>query len=56
MTMPELTFACELESPELQALFSDQRVIDDLLALEAGVSLGLIDLSPERAARGATTE
>jgi len=50
MPMPELTFACELESPELQALFSDQRVIDDLLALQAGVSIGLIDLSPERAA------
>ncbi len=50
MTMPKLTFACELESPELQALFSDQRLIDDLLALRAGVSLGLIDLSPERAA------
>jgi len=49
MTMPALTFACELESSELQMLFSDQRVIDDLLALHAGVSLGLIDLSPERA-------
>lgn len=49
MTKPVLTFACELESPELQVLFANQRVIDDLLALEAGVSLGLIDLSPERA-------
>jgi len=50
MTTPKLTFACELAAPELQALFSDQQVIDDLLALQAGVSLGLPDLSPERAA------
>ena len=50
MKIPELTFACELASAELQALFSDQSVIDELLALQAGVSLGLLDLSPERAA------
>jgi len=50
MQTPKLTFACELESSELQALFSDQNVIDELLALRAGVSLGLLDLSPERAA------
>ena len=50
MKMPELTFACELESAELQALFSDQSIIDELLALQAGVSLGLLDLSPERVA------
>lgn len=50
MTTPKLTFACELKSPELQALFSDERIITELLALRAGVSLGLLDLSPERAA------
>ena len=50
MKIPELTFACELDSTGLQALFSDQNVIDELLALQAGVSLGLLDLSPERAA------
>jgi len=50
MKIPELIFACELASAELQALFSDQSVIDELLALQAGVSLGLLDLSSERAA------
>lgn len=49
MKTPTLTFFCELESGQLPELFSDDAVIDDLAALGAGVSLGLLDLSPERA-------
>ena len=44
MTKPLLTFFCELEADELQALFSDPAVIDDLVTLEARVSLGLLAL------------
>ncbi len=44
-----LTFACELAAEPLTALFADGTVIDRLRALDAGVSLGLLDLSPERA-------
>ncbi|HOU11841.1 MAG TPA: hypothetical protein PKZ84_01885 [Anaerolineae bacterium] len=47
---PKLTFFCELDAAALQDLFSDQRLIEDLRALDAGVSLGLRDLSGERAA------
>jgi hypothetical protein len=50
MSKPRLTFFCELEADELQALFADPALIDDLVALEARLSLGLLDLSPERAA------
>jgi len=46
---PELTFFCELDAADLQALFSDPQILEDLRALDAGVSLGLRDLSPERA-------
>jgi hypothetical protein len=46
----KLTFFCELETEPLQTLFSDASVIGDLKELGAGVSLGLLDLSPERAA------
>lgn len=45
-----ITFACELEPGPLEALFADPAVVDHLLALEATVSLGLLDFSPERAA------
>ena len=44
-----LTFACELASGPLTALFADESVIDALKDLDARVSLGLLDLSPERA-------
>ncbi|MFP2925576.1 hypothetical protein ACLESO_10225 [Pyxidicoccus sp. 3LG] len=44
-----LTFFCELRSQPLRELFATPGVIEDLLALRAGVSLGLLDLSPERA-------
>lgn len=48
MAKPQLTFACELEAEALRALMT-QQVIDDLLALKAHLSLGILDLSPERA-------
>lgn len=44
-----LTFFCELESGPLEALFADPTVVEHLLALRASVSLGMIDLGPERA-------
>ncbi len=46
---PKLTFFCELDAAALQELFSDAQIIEDLRALGAGVSLGLRDLSAERA-------
>lgn len=46
---PMLTFFCELEADALQALFADLSVIKDLVALEASVSLGILDLTSERA-------
>lgn len=49
VAQPALTFFCELEVPQLQALFSDPGVIAKLRDLNAAVSLGLIDLRPERA-------
>ena len=50
MTPPHLIFFCELDTPALQALFADAAVLETLQALEAGVALGLRDLSQERAA------
>lgn len=50
MTPPELTFFCELETPALEALFADADVITDLVTLKASLSLGILDLSPGRAA------
>lgn len=46
---PQLVFACELATQPLQSLFADPAVLSGLLELQAGVSLSLIDLSPERA-------
>ncbi|MBN2391474.1 MAG: hypothetical protein JXR84_12170 [Anaerolineae bacterium] len=46
---PELIFFCELDTAALQELFSAPQIIEDLHALGAGVSLGLRDLSEERA-------
>lgn len=48
MAAPQLTFACELETPALQELITD-RVIADLVDLGAAVSLAIIDLSAGRA-------
>ncbi|MCS7221006.1 MAG: hypothetical protein RML36_02450 [Anaerolineae bacterium] len=50
MMQPRLTFFCELEADALQRLFADPAVVNDLAALGASVSLGILDLSPERAA------
>ena len=50
MLRPRLTFFCELNNEDLQELFADPAVLKDLEDLEANVSLGIIDLSPERAA------
>lgn len=50
MTPPRLTFFCELEAGALRALFADPAVLEHLVALKASVSLGLVDLRPERAA------
>ena len=47
---PRLTFFCELEVGPLEALFAAPAVLEHLRALRAGVSLGLIELSAERAA------
>ncbi len=50
MDRPQLTFFCELEARPLQRLFSGPAVIDALGDLNARLSLGLLDLSAERAA------
>ncbi len=49
MRAPRLTFFCELGAAPLRALFADPAVLGELVALEARVSLGLVDLSPKRA-------
>ena len=48
-TRPQLMFACELDTPKLQALFADPSVITDLKELNAGISLALGDLNSGRA-------
>jgi hypothetical protein len=50
MSQPSLTFFCERSSPDLEALFAQPNVVDDLKALSARVSLALLDFSPARAA------
>ena len=50
MSRPKLTFFCELEADELETLFADPTLLEELMALDAAVSLGLIDLSEKRAA------
>ncbi len=49
MPKPKLTLFCELDSSALTELFDDRFVIDDLKNLEASLSLGILDLSDERA-------
>lgn len=46
----ELTFFCELDATALTALFAAPGLLEGLLRLDARVSLGILDLSPERAA------
>lgn len=47
---PRLTFLCELDSGPLQNLFAKDSLIEDLKALDATISVGIKDLSPQRAA------
>jgi len=49
MIKPTITFFCELESQALADLFHDGHVIDFLKKMDANLSLGLIDLSDQRA-------
>ncbi|MCZ7552837.1 MAG: hypothetical protein M5U05_09675 [Anaerolineales bacterium] len=48
MPVPNLTFFCELDSAPLASLLNNS-MIDDLKTMRAGVSMGLRDLSSERA-------
>lgn len=50
MPKPELTFFTELSPRDLAELFKGRFVIDDLQALDAALSLAIIDFSEERAA------
>ncbi|MEA5079398.1 MAG: hypothetical protein VB013_12580 [Anaerolineaceae bacterium] len=47
--IPSLTFFCELDSKELQTLFTDSAVLKKLRTLNANVSMGLQDFSAQRA-------
>ncbi len=47
---PVLTFACELEAQPLHELFANPEVIEFLQATGSTISLGILDLSKERAA------
>ena len=49
MPKPALTFFTELNSEALTELFDGRFVIDDLKGLDAALSLGILDLSEERA-------
>ena len=49
MALNQLTFFCELATPELQSLFNTPELINDLQELNAGLSLGILDLSGPRA-------
>jgi hypothetical protein len=49
MNPPRLTFFCELGAEPLRALFEEPTVLEHLRALQASVSLGLLDFSAERA-------
>jgi hypothetical protein len=49
MTKPELTFFCELPTDQLGQLFDGRFLIDDLRDMGAKLSLGILDLSEERA-------
>jgi len=46
--IPKLTFFSELEEDQLSDVFTDQ-TINDLVAMDASISLGLIDLNLQRA-------
>jgi hypothetical protein len=46
---PTLSFFCELRGPELVRLFEDHTLVPLLKRLEATITIGLVDLSRERA-------
>jgi len=50
LVQPQLTFFCELEADALRSLFADPALLEHLVKLTASVSLGILDLSPERVA------
>ncbi|MEN6410824.1 MAG: hypothetical protein ABFD44_14070, partial [Anaerolineaceae bacterium] len=50
MDTPKLTFFCELDAPSLEHFFADPQIILDLQSMHAAVSLGIIDLTVQRAA------
>ncbi|WP_299028229.1 hypothetical protein [uncultured Thermanaerothrix sp.] len=50
MDKPILTFFCELETEPLTTLFASPDLLTQIKNLGARVSLGILDLSPERAA------
>ncbi len=47
---PRLTFFCELDPDSLKEVFTKSSALKTLKKLGAGVSLGILDLTPERAA------
>ncbi|MGQ9829815.1 MAG: hypothetical protein ACUVSW_18330, partial [Roseiflexus sp.] len=47
---PRLTFFCELEGAAFARLFAAPTVIEHVRALDAGICVGVLDLSAERAA------
>ncbi len=49
MSQPQLTFFCELAPEPLAKLFDGRFVIDDLKAVHATLSLGILDFSKTRA-------
>ena len=49
MSLPRITFACELNSERLGEVFGDRSVIAGLTTLRARVALALADFTPERA-------
>lgn len=48
MTTSSLTFFCELHIDELVKLFSSRELIDQLVRMNANLSMGIHDFSPER--------
>jgi len=48
MNNPHLTFFCELDPEPLRKLFDDSTLLDKLKSLNASISLGIRDFSPER--------
>jgi hypothetical protein len=47
MEKPILTLACELAPEPLKELFAAPELINDLKTMNASISLGILDFSPE---------